>query len=246
MQPQFPPLTPTVRTLLVVLVVFFLGQTAAEGVLGIPLASWAALWPGVHVELAWQWATYWLVAIVQRPDDVFWHAVSLFVLYWSLSQFEREHGTARLLGLMALGVIGGALPTMIAGAIAPDLFGVAAGPSVLFYAWLGAFAVLQRGAKIGLWIVALPAISPWTMVGAMALLSVLQAAWTHNLSGLFVSLGAIGGGVVFARIVSRPVGAPKPSAAKKRTGRPNLKVIEGGGASSGGASSDDDKPRWLN
>ena len=245
MQPQFPPLTPTVRTLLVVLVVFFLGQTAAEGVLSIPLASWAALWPGIHVELAWQWATYWLVAIVQRPEDVFWHAVSLFVLYWSLSQFELAHGRGRLLALMASGVIGGALPAMIGGAIAPDLFGVAAGPSVLFYAWLGAFAVLQRGAKIGLWVVALPSVSAWTMVGAMALLSALQAAWTHNLSGLFVSLGAIGGGVVFARIVSRPARSPKPSGGppKKRAGRPNLKVIEGGGASS---SSDDDKPRWLN
>lgn len=244
MQPQFPPLTPTVRTLLVVLVVFFLGQTAAEGVLGIPLASWAALWPGVHVELAWQWATYWLVALVQRPEDIFWHAVSLFVLYWSLSQFEREHGRTRLLGLMAAGVIGGALPTMIAGALLPDLFGVAAGPSVLFYAWLGAFAVLQRGAKIGLWVVALPAVSAWTMVGAMIVLSALQAAWTHNFSGLVLSLGAIGGGVVFARIVSRSAQSAKASGGppKKRAGRPNLKVIEGGGA----GSSDDDKPRWLN
>ena len=99
MQPQLPPITPTVRTLLVVLVVFFLGQTAAEGLLGIPLTQWAALFPGVHVELAWQWATYWLVAVIAQPGDVFWHLVSLFAIYWVLSMFEAEHGRRRLLGL---------------------------------------------------------------------------------------------------------------------------------------------------
>ncbi len=241
MPAQFPPLTPTVRTLIVVLVVFFLGQTAAEGLLGIPLTSWAALAPGVHVELAWQWATYWLVAIVQQPQDVVWHLVSIFIVYWSLATFELERGRAWLLGLMLAGVLGGAIPVMIGGAIVPSLFGLVGGPSVLFYAWLGAFATLQRGAKMGLWLVGLPAVSAWTMVGVMVGLSALQAAWIHNIAGLVASVGALGGGVLFARLASRaPRASGKPSGVpKKRTGRPNLKVIEGG-------ANDDDKPRWLN
>ncbi len=240
MPSQFPKMTPTVRTLIVVLVVFFLGQTAAEGLLGIPLTEWAALTPGVHVELAWQWATYWLVAIIARPEDVLWHLVSVFVVYWSLSLFEAERGRSWLLGLVAAGVIGGALPVMLGGALLPSLFGVMGGPSVLFYAWLGAFATLQRGARMGLWLVGLPPISAWAMVGGMIALAALQAAWLHNVTGLVASLGALGGGVLFARIASAPRRSGKPSATpKKRTGRPNLKVIEGGGG-------DDDKPRWLN
>lgn len=241
MPSQFPKMTPTVRTLIVVLVVFFLGQTAAEGLFGIPLTEWAALTPGIHVELAWQWATYWLVAIIGRPEDVLWHLVSIFIVYWSLATFEAERGRSWLLGLVAAGIVGGAVPVMILGAIVPSLFGALGGPSVLFYAWLGAFATLQRGAKMGLFVVGLPPISAWTMVGGMIALSALQAAWLHNVSGLVASLGALGGGVLFARIVSAPRRAEKkPSGpAPKRTGRPNLKVIEGG-------ANDDDKPRWLN
>lgn len=241
MPTQFPPLTPTVRTLVVVLAVFFLGQTAAEGLFGIPLTEWAALGPGLHVELAWQWATYWLVAIVQQPQDVVWHLVSVFVVYWSLATFELERGRAWLLGLMAAGILGGAIPVMLVSALLPSLFGLVGGPSVLFFAWLGAFAMLQRGAKMGLWLVGLPPVSAWTMVAVMIGLSALQAAWVHNLSGLVSSIGAIGGGVLFARIVSAPKRAGRPSAPpKKRTGRPNLKVIEGG------REEDDSKPRWLN
>jgi hypothetical protein len=246
MPAQFPPLTPTVRTLIVVLVVFFVGQTAAEGLLGIPLMEWAALSPGVHVELAWQWATYWLVAIIAQPQDVVWHLVSIFVVYWSLATFEMERGPSWLRGLMLAGVLGGAIPTMLLGALLPSLFGAVGGPSVLFFAWLGAFAMLQRGAKMGLWLVGLPPVSAWTMVGIMIALSALQAAWVHNVSGLVSSVGAIGGGIVFARLVSAPKRTAKPSAApiKRAAGRPNLKVIEGG--REGSRDDDDNKPRWLN
>lgn len=238
---QFPPLTPTVRTIIVVLVVFFVGQTAAQGLFGIPLTDWAALSPGIHVELAWQWATYWLVALIDRPQDVVWHLVSIFVAYWSLATFELERGRRWLLGLVAAGIVGGALPVMLISPLLPAYFGVIGGPAVLFYAWLGAFAMLQRGAKMGLWLVGLPPVSAWTMVGVMVALSALQAAWVHNLSGLVSSLGAIGGGIVFARIVSAPRRSGKSSPPpKKRAGRPNLKVIEGGG------QGEDDKPRWLN
>jgi hypothetical protein len=46
---------------------------------------------------------------------------------------------------------------------------------------------------------------------------------------------------LFARLASRtPRASGKPAGVpKKRAGRPNLKVIEGG-------ANDDDKPRWLN
>jgi hypothetical protein len=238
---QFPPITPTVRTLVVVLVVFFLGQTAAEGLLGIPLTDWAALAPGVHLELAWQWATYWLVALIREPGDVFWHLVSIFVLYWSLSTFEMENGRGRLLALIATGVVGAAIPLMIGGAIFPTVFGLSAGPTAIFYAWLGALPVLRPGVKMGLWIATIPPISTWTLVAATIGLTALQSAWTHNLSPLVEAIGAIGAGVLYGRVLMRPrrTGKPTPPP-KKRPGRPNLTVIEGG------ASDDDHKPRWLN
>lgn len=241
MNPQFPPITPTVRTLIVVLLVFFVGQTAAEGLLGIPLTEWAALTPGVHIELAWQWATYWLVAFVREPSDVVWHLVSLFALYWVLSTFEAENGRRRLLTLMACGIVGAALPVMIFGALVPTLFSASAGPSPLVFAWMGALPVMRPGMKIGLFIASIPPISSWTMVGGTIAISALQAAWTHNLSGLVGTIGALGAGVLYGRYLMTPRRSGKPSPApKKRTGRPNLTVIEGGGAK------DDDKPRWLN
>jgi membrane associated rhomboid family serine protease len=238
MQPQFPPITPTVRTLLVVLVVFFLGQTMAEGMLGIPLTGWAALGPGLHFELAWQWATYWLVAVIGQPSDVFWHLTTLFALYWVLSLFEAEQGRARLLGLVAVAVISGALPVIVMSTLVPSVFGLLAGPSVLVFAWLAAFAAMRPGARVGVWIVAIPPISPWTMVAVTLVIELLQAAWTHNAVGIVSALGATAGGVLFARYLDRPKRS-KPTPPKKKVGRPNLKLIEGG-------AEDDGKPRWLN
>lgn len=243
MPSQFPPITPTVRTLIVVLVVFFLGQTLAEGVLGIPLTEWAALTPGVHLELAWQWATYWLVAIIVQPRDVVWHLFTLFALYWVLSSFEAENGRSRLLTLIAAGIVGAAIPLMIGGALLPGLFGATAGPSAIVLAWMGALPVLRPDAKIGLWIAAIPPFSAWAMIGGTLVIAGLQSAWTHNAGILVEVAGAVGAGILWARFVTRPRRAGKPSAPpKKRTGRPNLKVIEGGG----GNDDDSSKPRWLN
>jgi hypothetical protein len=240
MPPQFPPLTPTVRTLVVILGVFFLGQTLAEGLAGIPLRDWAALSPGLRIDLAWQWATYWLVAIIQTPGDVFWHLVSIFVLYWCLSTFELEEGRRRLLQLIPVGVIGAAIPLIVGGALLPDHFGMTGGPSPIFYAWVGALPVLRPGVKMGLWIATIPPINAWTLTFLMLGLTALQTAWTHDLAPLVEAIGAIGAGVLWARFVSAPrkTGKPTPPP-KKRPGRPNLTVIEGGGES-------DDKPRWLN
>ena len=243
MPSQFPTITPTVRTLIVVLVVCFLGQTAAEGLLGIPLTTWAALVPGLHVELAWEWATYWLFANVAQPSDVVWHLVTIFVLYWALSTFELENGRASLLRLIGAGIVGAAVLLLAGGAIVPSLFGVTAGPSPIFYAWLGALPVLRPNARVGLWVAALPPVSAWTMVGAMIVLSALQAAWAHNVSGLVEAIGGIGAGVLFGRYERAPrrpgKAGPPP---KKRAGRPSLTVIEGGG----GGGEQDGKPRWLN
>lgn len=244
MPSQFPPITPTVRTLIVVLVVFFLGQTATEGLLGIPLTDWAALMPGVHVELAWQWATYWLVAIIVEPRDVVWHLFTLFALYWVLSSFEAENGRGRLLGLIAAGIVGAAIPLMIGGALLPGLFGATAGPSAIVLAWMGALPVMRPGAKIGLFIASIPPFSAWTMIGGTLVIAALQSAWTHNAAILVEVAGAVGAGILWARYVTKPRKAGKASAPppKKRVGRPNLTVIEGGGKS----DDDDHKPRWLN
>lgn len=243
---QFPPITPTVRTLVVVLLVCFFGQTAAEGLLQVPLTSWAALVPGLHLELAWQWATYWLFAVVQQPSDVVWHLVTIFVLYWTLSLYEAENGRGSLVRLALAGIVGAAIPLVALGALLPGLFGITAGPSPIFYAWLGALPVLRPNARIGLWVAALPPISAWTMVGIMLAISALQAAWAHQISGLVEALGGVGAGVLFARYEIRPRRAPKPAPGggpKKRSGRPSLTVIEGGARS---RDDDEDKPRWLN
>jgi hypothetical protein len=97
---------------------------------------------------------------------------------------------------------------------------------------------MRPDARVGFWIVALPPVSPWAMVGFTLVLKALQAAWTHDASGIVSALGATAGGIAFARFVNRPKRG-KPTPPKKKTGRPNLKLIEGG-------ADDDGKPRWLN
>jgi membrane associated rhomboid family serine protease len=230
---NFPRLTPTVRTLLIVLVVVFVGQTVAEGALHVPVSQWAALFPGVHVGLAWQWATYWLIEV---PGAVLNRAFDLLFIYFMLSPLEERYGRRRVIELIAVGVIGGALPVMIAGAIVPTFFGGLAGASSIGAAGFGAFAVLSAGAMVSFFL--LPPMSAWAVLGIFLAISALNAIWAGDASELLSTLGGTGAGILYARWLVRPRSAKTPPQKKKPSGRPHLKVIEGG--------ADDSKPRWLN
>jgi membrane associated rhomboid family serine protease len=230
---NFPRLTPTIRTLLIVLVVVFVGQSIAEGLLHVPVSQWAALLPGVHIGLLWQWATYWLIEV---PGAVLNFAIGLLFIYLMLSPLEERYGRTRILQLIAVGVIGGALPVMICGAILPSAFGGLAGASAIGAAGFGAFAVLSAGAMVSFMF--LPPMSAWGILAIFIAISALNAMWAHDASELLSTLGGTGAGILYARWLLRPRSSKSPTPKKKQSGRPNLTVIEGG--------SDNTKPRWLN
>lgn len=232
MQFNFPRLTPTVRTLLIVLTVVFVVQSVAEGLFHVPVSSWAALTPGVHLGLLWQWATYW---VIELPGGVLQRAFDVLFIYFMLSPLEERYGRRRILELMAIGIVGGALPVMLAGAALPAAFGGLAGASAIGAAGFGAFAVLSGGAMVSFFM--LPPMSAWAVLGIFLGVSALNALWAHDASGLLSTLGGTGAGVLYARWLLRPRSAKSPTPKKKPSGRPNLTVIEGGA---------DDKPRWLN
>ncbi len=232
MQFNFPKLTPTVRTLLIVLVVVFVGQSVAEGLLHVPVSGWAALMPGVHIGLLWQWATYWLIEV---PGGVLQRAFDLLFIYFMLSPLEERYGRRRILELIAVGVIGGAIPVMVLGAVLPSAFGGLAGAGAIGAAGFGAFAVLSAGAMVSF--LFLPPMSAWSVLGIFLALSTLNAFWANDASELLSILGGTGAGILYARWLLRPRSSKGPTPKKKQSGRPHLTVIDGGA---------DDKPRWLN
>lgn len=232
MQFNFPRLTPTVRTLLIVLVVVFVGQSIAEGLLHVPVSSWAAIHPGLHLGLLWQWATYWLIEV---PGGVLPRAFDLLFIYFMLAPLEERYGRRRVLELIAVGVLGGALPVMLLGALIPSAFGGLAGASAIGAAGFGAFAVLSAGAMVSFLL--LPPMSAWSVLGIFLALSLLNAFWANDASGFLSTLGGSGAGILYARWLLRPRSSKSPPPKKKPSGRPNLTVIDGGQG---------DKPRWLN
>ena len=234
-----PPLTPTVRTLLIVLGVVFVGQTIVVGGLSIPITAWAALWPGLHVGLAWQWATHWVVAPIAHPSDIPFYAFSLFVLYLVLSPFELQFGARRVVQLAIVGIVGGALPVVLLGLVAPSIVGPIAGPFGPSWAWMGAFMVTSAGARVAIVFMPGVAMPPASLAALFLGLAAFQGIWAHDAAGFVHGVGAVGAGVLFGRWMLRARPGKGPTPKKKVGGRPRFEVIKGG-------ADDDDKPRWLN
>lgn len=230
---QFPRLTPTVRAILIVLLVVFLGQTLVEGVLHVPISQWAALLPGLHVGLAWQWATYWLI---ESPGQVLQRALDMLFLYFLLSPFEERFGARRLLQLVAAGVIGGALPVMLLGIVLPSAVSGLAGATSIGWAGFGAFAVVSGGGAVAF--LFLPPMSAWAALGIFLAIPALSAAWTGDATQFLAAVGGASAGILYARWMARPATKKPGASGPLKRGRPNLTVIEGG--------ADDNKPRWLN
>lgn len=254
MQFKFPRLTPTVKKILLVMAVAFVATAVLENVVGVPVFSWLALdvslfgdvrqlpdgtpwWPAL-LRLAWQPVTYWLVW-PPRPDFLFSAGLSLLFTYFFLSSFEEAYGPKRVLQISAVGVLSSGVGCTLVSLVYPTESFVYGG-SVIVDAVIGAFPILFAGRK--LYLIPFPfAIKPWAFVGVALGLAALGAVLATDAYVFLSAAFALGGGLLFAKWMTRPRGPQRPNLGpkkKRKRGGPNLTVLEGG--------ADDDRPRYLN
>lgn len=236
MQFQFPRLTPTVKKLLIGIAAAFVVVAVVQNLAGYPLFGWLALDPN-HTflpALAWQPFTYWFVES-PTPDAIFRLALTLLFVYFFLSPFEESFGAKRTIQLTAIGVLSAAVA-----AIALGFTGLPgrliAGPDPIALAAFGAFPVIAGNREI-LFMFVIP-MKVWTAILIGLGFSALLAVTAHDPYIFATYAAALGGGVAFAKWMTRPR-TPKRKSPPRRRGGPDLRVVRGG-------SADDDRPRWLN
>ena len=231
---QFPPLTPAVRALLIVLAVSFVAQTILEGSMGVPVSGWLALSPVLDVRLLWRWATYVLVEGPSTAARVF----DLLIIYWMLSPHESRFGARRAMSLALVGVATGGLLVLGAGLLFPANVSGAIGASSIGWAAFGAFAQIAGKQPVRFFF--LPPASAWLILSVFLAIPFFDSLWTHDAARFLLAIGATGAGILWVRWITAPRRpakvTPKRSAAAGR-----LRVIEGGGE-----GDPDEKPKWLN
>jgi membrane associated rhomboid family serine protease len=228
----FPPLTPAVRTILVVLFASLVAQSVAEPLLGLPLFRWLALHDEFAFTLLWQWASY---VLVEYPGDrmVLSRALDLLLIYFWLTPFEKQFGARRTFTLAALSAVAGAVLPLVVGLLAPEISVPHAGASAISWAGLAALAVTTRGQPMN-WVL-LPQMNAWTLAAIFLVFTALQCAWMGTPTPLLGVLGGFAAGVLYTRRLERSKRRRAPP--KPRGG--HLQIISGGQAESG-------RPRWLN
>lgn len=234
---QFPPLTPAVRALLVVLAVSYVLQTIVEGAVGVPVTLLFALTPDLHLGLLWQWASYVLVEL-PGAGSALRRALDLLFIYWMLSPHEERFGPRRALTLALLGVVAAAALVLVAGLLAPGFVSGAIGASPIVWAAFGAFAQIAGKQPVRFFM--LPPTSAWLLLGVFLALPLLDTFWSHDAAHFLMAIGGSGAGILWARRIMaprRPVKAPP----KRTVPAGRFRVIEGGGE-----GDPDEKPRWLN
>jgi membrane associated rhomboid family serine protease len=234
----FPPLTPVVRAILIVLFASFVVQSLLEGMVGIELSHWLALHTTIGVPLAWQWATYPLVEM-PGPGAVFARGIALLLIYAFGGYVESHLGRNRTIQLAIVSVVGGAILPLAFGLIFPAFADALAGGTAITWALMGAFAVITRGAPVGFFL--MPTMSAWAAIGVFLVITALSSMWERTPMPLLAAVSALVAGVLFTRwLERRPPPRPKKSSGSgRRRGPSHLSVIPGG-------QSDEEKPRWLN
>lgn len=250
---RFPPLTPTVKKLLIVLAGAFVLSAVLENVGGLPVFAWLSLDlrldpDGSYLNFIWQPFTHALVW-PPVPESLLYAGFSLLFVYLTLAPFDHAFGARRTWELVICGTVAGAIAAVLL-ALALNLAGVVlspeayflSGPGSMIFAAFGAFPVLMRGGEI--YFMFIVRMKAWHTVLVGLGLSALAAVLAKNPHVFAMDAGALGAGVAYATWLTRPRPAKKAPAKKRRTSGPELRVLRGGASSD--ANNDDDQPRWLN
>lgn len=234
----FPPLTPVVRAMLIVLFGSFVVQSVAFGIFQVQLSDWLALHTTLGIPLAWQWATYPLVEM-PGPSAVVARGIDLLLIYSFGAYVESHLGRTRSVQLIAASIIGGALLPFVFGLLFPAFSIPIMGATAFTWALMGAFAVITRGAPVGFFL--MPSMSAWVFIGIFLVIVGLQSLWAQTPIPLLTALSGVASGILFTRWLERRPPRPKKGGKppRRRNGTPHLSVITGGQAS-------DDRTRWLN
>lgn len=213
-----PRITPTVKQILIGLLVAYVAQLVLENWLDLRVFGWLAMTPGAL--MPWQLVTYVLVDIGEPT----WFLVGLAFIGWSLSILERVLGRPRALQLCLVALLSASIPAWFAGLASAD-------PQPLFGnmpLWYGSFAAMcwidRRQPMSFFGVLTMPA-ERWLAV--LLGMAVLNFLYGKNVTQLIAGFGAIAGGIGFVHWLRRPRGPRKPPPRKApRTG--GFKVIQGG------------------
>lgn len=230
---RFPPLTPFVKKLLIVLFGAWIVQIILQNWAGVPIFQILALDTGSPgVATLWQLGTH-VFAFPTGPQSVFSMLIMLLFLWWMLAPFEQRFGQKRTIQLCVVAALSAAALALIVGLLVPN-------PSALYGAQamllgsIAAFAWSYRG-QGRMSFFGIVEMKPVHIIYLVLALSALMFITSGDAVALAADIGAIGGGVGFIEWLRRPPSRRRPK--KRRKKKSDFDVVQGGRA---------DEPRWLN
>jgi len=236
---RLPPLTPFIKSLLIALIALFVTEAILQNFLDVPVFQLLALNPSLlSYQTAWQLFTHVLIVPAQ-PTFIFSLLLSLLFIWWIMAPFEARYGRTRVIQICVVSAVSAALAAILAGQLAPAYGSLVFGPQTITLCGMCAYAMLlPPHAELSFF--GMFQMRPMQLIYLVAGFSLLSFLTSKNAAQLAADLGAIGGGIGFAkwwmlRAPRRKIfGGGKP----KKRGGPQLKVVKGGG--------DDEPKRWLN
>ena len=230
---RFPPLTPFVKKLLIVLFGAWIVQIILQNWAGVPIFGFLALdtaHPGLNT--LWQIGTH-VLAFPTGPQAVFSMLIMLLFLWLMLAPFEQRFGEKRTIQLCVVAALSSAILALITGLIVPNpaaLYGAQA----MLLGSIAAFAWSYRG-QGRMSFFGVIDMKPVHIIYLVLALSALMFITSGDAVALAADIGAIGGGMAFIEWLRRPPGRRRRPRRRKKKG--SLDVVRGGRA---------DEPRWLN
>jgi membrane associated rhomboid family serine protease len=232
---RFPPLTPAVRALLIVLSALFVLEAVLQNFMDLPVFELLALnTTSLSPATAWQLFTHVLV-VPPVPGVVLSLMLSLAFIWLILAPFEARYGQDRVVQLTVVSAVAAGVPALLAGLLFPMWAGPLAGPATITLAAVAGYAVMiPAHAEVSFF--GLFPMRAKHLIGVVIAFSVLGFLTTRNIAQLAADLGAIGGGIGFCKLwMQRP---PRRRKTSSKRGSAKLYAVP---------NDDEDKPkRWLN
>ncbi|MEZ4287403.1 MAG: rhomboid family intramembrane serine protease [Polyangiales bacterium] len=146
---QFPPLTPFVKKLLIVLFGVYLLQVISVVWLDFPLTNYLALHPGSTAPTSLLGIFTHVFAEEPGAGSVFSILLAIVFLWWMLCPFEARFGAKRTAQLCAIATLGASVPTFVLGFVFPNATPVL-GSSPLWLAIIAASSWMMRFNRVSL------------------------------------------------------------------------------------------------
>lgn len=233
---RFPPLTPFVKKLIILLVGVFVGLAIFDVWFAVPATRLLALTTDLGIHTIWQLFTHPFITPPQ-PSSVMGLIISLVFIWWMLSPFEHQYGRRRLIQLCLFGTFASALPALAVGQFLGNAY-MLYGFDVWAMAAIGAMVWSNRH-RDHLSFFGVLTLKPMMFLYLFAGIDLLVFLVDRNPVRFVASLGSLGGGIAFSEWMTRPL-KPKPSKKPRRKNDLGFKVIDGG------KSDEDERPKYLN